>query len=101
MAEQLLYFSLEQVCRSLPMAREQVIEIVHLGIIQPIGQAPTQWQFDIDMLAEAKRAWRLHRQLELDWPGVAVALQLLDQIDELKRENQRLHTQLNRFVTSN
>jgi len=99
MSEQVIYFTLEQFCHSVPMQQDQIIEIVHLGIVEPQGKVPNQWRFDVDMLASAKRAWRLHRQLELDWPGVAVALQLLQQVENLTQENQRLRSQLARFIS--
>ena len=37
---------------------------------------------DVDRLG---RAVRLHRDLGLNWPGVSVALELLDRIEELER----------------
>ena len=99
MSESMIFFTLEQFCHRLPLAQEQIVEIVHLGIVEPSGQSPKQWQFDVDMLAAAKRACRLHRQLELDWQGVAVALQLLQQVEDLREENRRLRAQLGRFVS--
>ena len=99
MTKQLIYFSLEQFSQQLPLNRELIIEMVDLGIVEPAGTQPHEWQFDIDMLAAARRAWRLHQQLQVDWPGIALAMQLLQQLDELKSENQRLRSQLNRFVS--
>ncbi|WP_317932162.1 chaperone modulator CbpM [Halioxenophilus sp. WMMB6] len=98
MTEQIIYFSLEQFSQQVPLAPEHIVEIVHLGIVEPAGREQRNWQFDIDMLATARQAWRLHRQLEIDWPGVALAMQLLQQIDDLKRENERLRAQLRRFI---
>ena len=45
------------------------------------------------------RAVRLRKELELDWPGIAVALTLLDENARLSRENQILQQRLARFLT--
>ena len=41
-----------------------------------------------------KRACRLQRDLELDWPAVALALELIEELQRLRDENQRLQRQL-------
>ncbi|STI76590.1 chaperone-modulator protein [Escherichia coli] len=38
-------------------------------------------------------------KLALDWPGIAVALTLMDDIAHLKQENRLLRQRLSRFVT--
>lgn len=57
-----------------------------------------EWRFDDQAIAAFHRAQRLQRELELDWPGIAVALSLLDRIDRLDRENRRLSQRLLRFI---
>ena len=41
---------------------------------------------------------RLRNELELDWPGIAVALTLLDENARLTRENRLLQQRLARFL---
>ncbi len=94
----LVYFSFEQFCETINLPGDRVQYIVELGILTPKGEQPDEWQFDADMLSTARRAQQLHRQLEVDWPGVALALQLLEQIDNLKSENQQLRQRLARFI---
>ncbi|WP_302622355.1 chaperone modulator CbpM, partial [Klebsiella pneumoniae] len=43
-------------------------------------------------------AVRLRNELELDWPGIAVALTLLDENARLTRENRLLQQRLARFL---
>ena len=45
-----------------------------------------------------QRAVRLRHELALDWPGIAVALTLMDDIAHLKQENRLLRQRLSRFV---
>ncbi|MBP5072783.1 chaperone modulatory protein CbpM, partial [Pseudomonas chlororaphis] len=49
-------------------------------------------------LAVAKRAAKLRRDLELEWEGVALALELLDEVRELRMENQMLKQRLGRLL---
>ncbi|MBX9333661.1 chaperone-modulator protein CbpM, partial [Serratia marcescens] len=44
------------------------------------------------------RARRLRAELDLDWPGIAMALTLLDRVDTLQQENRQLRRQLARFL---
>ncbi|MCX2958079.1 MAG: chaperone-modulator protein CbpM, partial [Serratia symbiotica] len=45
-----------------------------------------------------RRARRLRAELDLDWPGIAMAFTLLERVGELQKENRRLHRQLARFL---
>jgi chaperone modulatory protein CbpM len=49
-------------------------------------------------LALAKRAAKLRRDLELEWEGVALALDLLDEVKQLRAENRMLRQRLGRLV---
>jgi chaperone modulatory protein CbpM len=46
----------------------------------------------------AKRAAKLRRDLELEWEGVALALDLLDEVKQLRAENRMLRQRLGRLV---
>ena len=46
----------------------------------------------------AAGARRLRAELDLDWPGIAMALTLLDRVDTLQQENRQLRRQLARFL---
>jgi len=50
------------------------------------------------MLVVAKKARRLHRDLGVDWSGIALALCLLEELEELREENKRLQCQLGKFI---
>ena len=80
----------------LPVA--YVIEIVEHGILEPLGRSPEAWRFGNDAAGIARRAVKLHRELELEWEGVALALDLLAEVQVLRAENQMLRQRLGRFV---
>lgn len=92
------YFTLNQFCQITRMSVDVVVEIVELGIVDPRGRMPDDWQFDESMLGMAKKAEQLRRDLAVDWPGVALAMHLIDRIEQLKLENQKLRQRLERFM---
>ncbi|MFD1692657.1 chaperone modulator CbpM [Azotobacter chroococcum] len=59
---------------------------------------PRDWRFEPAALDRLRQALRLQRQLELDWPAVAVALDLLDEVARLRAENESLRRRLLRFM---
>ncbi|MEP6739066.1 MAG: chaperone modulator CbpM [Caldimonas sp.] len=70
-------------------ASEQQIELwVFEGVLQPIGESRAEWRFGGEVLARMRVATHLTRDLELNAPGVALALELLDRIAALEA---RLH----------
>jgi len=51
-----------------------------------------------EQVAVAKRAAKLRHDLELEWEGVALALDLLEEVQQLRAENQMLKQRLARLV---
>jgi chaperone modulatory protein CbpM len=93
-----LIIDLQEVCLATGLNPEQLGEIVAHDIIAPAGDAPTDWLFDLQMLSTAKQALRLQRDLHLDWASVALILNLLDERDRLRSENEILQQRLQRFL---
>jgi len=76
--------SLDEVCQACSSSNEWVIELVKEGVLEPRGQLQTQWQFSARCLQKAYAAMRLQRDLDINLSGIALALDLLDEIDNLK-----------------
>jgi chaperone modulatory protein CbpM len=89
---------MKEFCRVTEMPAAFVIEIVEHGILEPQGQRPDDWLFDADALAVARLAIKLQHDLELEWEGVALALDLLSEVDRLRAENFMLKQRLGRFL---
>ena len=98
MNEEYLELSLTEICRAAQLPRTLFVELVEHGIVQPHGRDPEDWSFDITMVTVARRASRLHRDLELDWSAVALIVDLLAQRDRLLAENRALTQRLQRFL---
>ena len=72
-------------------AREEQVEVwVVEGVLQPRGDAPAQWRFEGAALRRARRALTLTRELEINPAGVALALDLMDEIEALRARLRRL-----------
>lgn len=81
--------SLGEVCRACSIHAEWVIELVEEGVLEPSGPSPEQWQFSPAALQRALVARRLQRDLEINLAGVALALDLLDEIKTLRAQLER------------
>lgn len=68
------------------------------GWLNRVRSEETTRVFDDHAAIVVQRAVRLRHELALDWPGIAVALTLMDDIAHLKQENRLLRQRLSRFV---
>lgn len=93
----IVQMSIHEFCQCAELPQESLLEIVEHGILEPSGPTPEQWQFDASALAIVKRALRLRRELEIEWAGIALALQLLDELEQLRTDNDQLRRRLSRF----
>lgn len=94
MSETSYYLTLTELTQSVRLSTDVVITIVDCGIVAPRGEQPQQWLFEPEMVKQIQRACRLQRDLELDWPAVALAMELIEDLQQLREENQRLRRQL-------
>ena len=90
--------SLDEVCEIAELPTEVLITIVEEGVIEPSGDSPNEWCFDCYMLSIAKRASRLHRDFDIDWIGIPLYLDMIDELEKLRSENKLLRQQLGRFL---
>lgn len=68
--------SLPDLCRRCRLHAEYVIELVEEGVLDAEGPDPAQWRFD---------AVGLRRDFDLNTAGVALVLDLLDEVEVLRR----------------
>ena len=82
--------SIDDLCRICTVETETVSLLVSEGILDPIGDELTQWQFRIDSLRRVKTVKHLQRDLGVNLPGAALALELMEQIADLERRSYRV-----------
>lgn len=88
--EEEIHLTLVELCQACSVSEEHVMTWVFEGVLEPIGEAPPEWRFVGQSLRRARLALSLTRDLELNPPGVALALDLLDEIAALQARLQRL-----------
>lgn len=76
--------TLAELCRACRVEESHVLVWVFEGVLQPVGTSPPDWRFRGDSLRRARLALRLARDLEINPSGVALALDLLDEIARLR-----------------
>lgn len=86
--EEEVSMSLTELCQACSTERELVLQLVEHGVIEPQGSAPQSWVFGGSSLQRTRVALRLLRDLELNLPGAALAVDLLDEIARLRRDLQ-------------
>lgn len=94
------YLSVEELCHATLLSREEIIEIVHQGIVDPNGNTPVHWRFDATMVTRVHKAVRIQRDFDIDWPGIALALELLEQLETERKKNAMLEQRLSRFMAT-
>lgn len=82
--EEQTQLTLDDLCRACTVPAEQIIELVNVGVLDPLGREPTRWRFDGISLNRARVALRLQRDIGIDLIGAALAMELLDEIELLR-----------------
>lgn len=78
--------TLQELCLACGVHAELVIEMVEEGVLEPEGAGPGEWRFRGTALTRAQKALRLVEDLRVNWPGAALALELLDELERTRRE---------------
>lgn len=68
---------------------EEITLWVAEGAFEPTGAAPQEWRFSGASLRRVRTACHLARDLQINPPGIALALDLLDEIEVLKTRARR------------
>jgi chaperone modulatory protein CbpM len=76
--------TVDELCLACNVKSEWVATLVEESIIEPAGETPSDWTFSSVAVVRVARAKRLECDLGLNAPGIALALDLLDEIDQLR-----------------
>ena len=82
--------TLEELCRHCTVQTDEVITMVKEGILDPRDGPPDpdsalKWHFHISSVRRVRTTVHLQRDLGVNLPGAALALELLDRIAELQK----------------
>lgn len=76
--------SMRQLCEACAVHAEFISELVDEGVIEPAGIDRSHWVFPGITLQRIRTAKRLQRDLGINLAGVALALQLMDEMQQLR-----------------
>ena len=76
--------TLDDMCRACRVEQRAIIALIEEGILEPRVRNESPWRFSSTTLPYVSRALRLQRDFELNPAGVAFALDLLNEIEELR-----------------
>ena len=80
-----IHLTITEFCRVVHADHDIITDMIEYEIICPQGEKSENWQFDALCITRAKHALSFMRDLEVNMPGAALALQLLDEIAVLKK----------------
>lgn len=75
----------DQLCRFCGVAAEQIEELVAEGVLEPAGERRRDWRFAAISVTRVRRVQRLRSDLGVNLAGAALAVNLLEEIDVLRR----------------
>jgi chaperone modulatory protein CbpM len=84
--EEYAVLSIDELSRLCAVDRAYIVELVEEGVLSVTTVEAEQWRFAGTALRRARTALRLQRDLEINLPGVALALELMAELDALRRE---------------
>jgi chaperone modulatory protein CbpM len=79
--------SLYDLCRMCNIPAEVVHEMIDEGLIKPKGSEPIQWRFTAIEIRRVQTTLRLQHDLRVNLPGCALVLDLLEELEELRRHS--------------
>ena len=88
-------YTLREVCQCRDLASEFVVQCVEYGITDVSGGSEQEaWRFPVRAIPRLEKAFRLHRDLDLDFSALALVMELLDDIDTLNDRIDSLNRRL-------
>jgi chaperone modulatory protein CbpM len=87
------WLKLSEFCALSELEAEQVEHLIGEGFLEPASAQP-EWRFTPGSLARTRRLLRLRQDLELDWSGAVLAVELLEQMEQLRRRLRELELTL-------
>jgi chaperone modulatory protein CbpM len=84
-----LRVSLRELCGMCGVNADLIVEMVSEGIVEPDGDDPHHWRFTGTSIQRIQTAVRLQRDLNVNLAGAALALDLLEELAELRRLRKR------------
>ena len=84
--EETALLTVKDLSRMCAVDERHIVEFVEEGVLSVVEIDTAEWHFTGAALRRARLALRLERDLELNLAGVALALELMEELHALRRE---------------
>jgi chaperone modulatory protein CbpM len=84
--EESAFLTVKDLSRMCAVEERHIVEYVEEGVLSVVEIGAPEWHFTGAALRRARRALRLERDLELNLAGVALALELMEELERLRRQ---------------
>jgi len=84
--EETAVLTVRDLSRMCAVEERHIVEYVEEGVLHVVALDAAEWHFSGAALRRARRALRLERDLELNLAGLALALDLMDELEQLRSE---------------
>ncbi len=78
--------TLDEFILAIKIEKPTVLEMIEHQLIHPIGENPESWRFDSNSLKRGRIAVSFYHDLDINFSGIALALELLDRIEALQQQ---------------
>ena len=78
--------SVADLARMFAVEEQHIVALAEEGVITALEIESTEWRFSGADIRRARIALRLERDLGINLPGVALSLELLEELEPLRRE---------------
>ncbi len=78
-------FSLDDLAAACGLGPQWIISLVEADILPMTADEPSTWRFQGVHLSRARRAFRLHRDFDASLTAVALMLDLLEEVEQLRQ----------------
>jgi chaperone modulatory protein CbpM len=82
--DETIELSLTELCQACASSAERIVDLVNEGVLEPNGMEPAQWRFSGTSLVRAHVAIRLQQDLEINLAGIALVLDLMEEIESMR-----------------
>ncbi|MDX1439272.1 MAG: chaperone modulator CbpM [Rubricoccaceae bacterium] len=76
--------TIHELCHACSVKTERVFELVEEGILEPSGRTRMNWRFTAVSIQTVRKTERLQQDLGINLAGVALVLDLMDEIERLR-----------------
>jgi chaperone modulatory protein CbpM len=84
--EESALLTVKDLSRMCAVEERHIVEFVEEGVLSVVEMNAAEWHFTGTALRRARLALRLERDLEINLAGVALALELIEELERLRRE---------------